>query len=62
MPPTTRHHEAEAAFRRLIEDGELAEPDAVQYTREGVVFVWHEPQLAVVVEFDDEPPAAAQAA
>jgi hypothetical protein len=60
MPPTIRHHEAEVAFRRLIEDGELAEPDAVQYTDEGVVFVWHEPQLAVVVEFDDPP--AAQAA
>jgi hypothetical protein len=60
MPPSTPHHEAEAAFRRLITDGELAEPDDVQYTDDSVVFLWREPQLAVVVDLED--PAAAKAA
>ena len=55
MPPTPQHHEAEAAFRRLIDDGQLAEPDDVQYTEEGVLFLWRAPQLAVMVEFDDVP-------
>jgi hypothetical protein len=53
MPPTEQHREAEAAFRNLIDDGDLAEPDDVQYMHEGVLFLWHAPQLAVMVEFDD---------
>jgi len=60
MPPTTRHRAAEAAFRRILEDGDLAEPDEVQYTGDSVVFLWHEPQLAVVVDLDD--PTRARAA
>jgi hypothetical protein len=60
MPPSTRHHEAEVAFRRLIDDGQFAEPDEVQYEEASVVFLWHEPRLAVVVDLQD--PAEAQAA
>jgi hypothetical protein len=60
MPPSTRHQQAEAAFRTLIEDSEIAEPDEVQYTDDSVVFLWHEPQLAVVVDLDD--PGVARAA
>jgi hypothetical protein len=60
MPPTTRHQDAEAAFRRLIDDGEFAEPDEVQYEDASVVFLWHEPKLAVVVDLDD--PGEARAA
>ena len=53
MPPTTRHQAAETAFRRLIDDGELAEPDEVQYTDDSVVFLWYESKLCVVVDLDD---------
>ncbi|MEA2177321.1 MAG: hypothetical protein QOG77_618 [Solirubrobacteraceae bacterium] len=60
MPPSTRHHQAEAAFRRLIYDGQFAEPDEVQYEDASVVFLWHEPQLAVIVDLDD--PSEARAA
>jgi hypothetical protein len=59
MAPTTRHHEAEAAFRRLIDDGEFAEPDEVRYDDDSVVFLWHEPKLAVVVDLEDAPEARA---
>ena len=53
MPPTEKHREAEAAFRALIDDGDLAEPDDVRYSDEGVLFLWRDPRLAVMVEFDD---------
>ena len=53
MPPTTRHQAAEAAFRRLIDEGELAEPDEVQYTDDSVVFLWYESKLCVVIDLDD---------
>jgi hypothetical protein len=48
MHPTTRHRSAERAFRRLITDGEFAEPDEVEYTETTVVFLWHATKLAVV--------------
>jgi hypothetical protein len=60
MPPSTRHHQAEAAFRRLIHDGQFAEPDEVQYEDASVAFLWHESQLAVIVDLDH--PSEAQAA
>jgi hypothetical protein len=53
MHPTTRHHSAERAFRRLITDGEFAEPDDVEYTESSVVFLWHANKLAVVVDLDE---------
>lgn len=62
MPPTSRHHHAERAFRQLIADGEFAEPDEVRYTDASVVFLWHAPHLAVVVDLDDAPEAGALAA
>jgi hypothetical protein len=54
---TARHRQIEARFRELVEVGELPEPDEVEYEPESVVFLWHEPKLAVVVDFDDPPPA-----
>jgi hypothetical protein len=62
MHPTPRHHEAEAAFRELIDDNGLAPPDEVKYADEEVLFFWHEPKLCVVFDFEDMPgpePAAA---
>jgi hypothetical protein len=52
---TTTHREIETRFRALLDDADLPAPDDVGYEPESVVFYWHEPKLAVVVDFDDEP-------
>jgi hypothetical protein len=52
---TTTHREVEARFRALLADADLPAPDDVGYEPESVVFYWHEPKLAVVVDFDDAP-------
>jgi hypothetical protein len=49
---TPRHRQAEADFRRLLEEGGLAQPDAVEVSPGELVFFWHEPKLAVVLELD----------
>ena len=53
MDTSPRHREAEARFRRLVEDAGLAPPDTVTYERETVTFFWDEPRVAVVVDLDD---------
>jgi hypothetical protein len=52
MEITSRHREAEASFRRLVEDAGLEPPDAVTYEPESVTFFWNEPMVAVVVDLD----------
>jgi hypothetical protein len=51
---TGRHLEIEARFRDLVAEAELPTPDDVGYEPESVVFYWHEPKLAVAVDFDEE--------
>jgi hypothetical protein len=53
MPITGKHREVEARFRQLLADASLPEPDAVEYEPASVVFFWHAPKAAVVVDFDD---------
>jgi hypothetical protein len=53
MPATPRHKEVEAQFRQLIDDAALEPPDEVEYAPESVVFLWNEPQVAVVVDLDE---------
>jgi hypothetical protein len=60
MQATERHREAEERFHELLIEAELPAPDEVSYEPESVVFYWHEPKLAVFVDFeddDDEPSA-----
>lgn len=52
MAPTSRHGEVETGFRRLLDEADLPAPDDVGYEPESVVFYWHGPKLAVVVDFD----------
>jgi len=52
---TSRHREVEAQFRRLVDEAELPVPDEVGYEPASVVFYWHAPQVAVVVDFDETP-------
>jgi hypothetical protein len=54
MTVTPRHEEVEAGFRALLESSDVREPDSVGYEPDAVVFYWHEPKLAVFVDFDDE--------
>ena len=62
MEPTPRHREAEAAFRSLLEDGGLPQPDAVEVSPDGLLFLWHEPKLAVALDLDDPDDSAAVSA
>jgi hypothetical protein len=58
MDITPRHREAETRFRRLIEEGGIEPPDAVEHDADSVTFFWHGPKLAVIVDLDDaEAPA-----
>jgi hypothetical protein len=50
---TPTHQEVETHFRSLLADADLPPPDDVGYEPESVVFYWHEPKLAVVVDFDE---------
>jgi len=52
MRATERHREAEERFRELLGEAELPAPDEVGYEPESVVFYWHEPKLAVFVDFE----------
>ena len=55
MHPTPRHQEAEARFRELVRNADLDQPDEVEYRHDELVFLWHGPKVAVVVELDDSP-------
>jgi hypothetical protein len=49
--------EAERAMRRLLREHELPEPDEIlDHEDGGIVCLWHEPKVAIVVDL--EPRAA----
>jgi hypothetical protein len=50
---TTRHQEIETHFRALVAEADLPPPDDVSYEPESIIFYWHAPKLAVVVDFED---------
>jgi hypothetical protein len=62
MAITGEHEAAERAFRELLPEAGLPQPDEVEYRDESVVFLWHETKLAVIVDLDgtdaDGPPEA----
>lgn len=46
--------EMELAMRDLLERGELAQPDEIlPHEDGGIVCIWHEQKLAVIVDPDD---------
>jgi hypothetical protein len=53
VQPTPRHRACERDFRRIITDGDLVQPDEVEYTPASLIFKWTEQKLAVVVDLDD---------
>ena len=50
--------EAEAYFRDMLSEGDIAQPDDVEYdpAANELIFFWHEPKLAVVLELDSNEP------
>src|SRR3954462_7775119 len=52
MEITSEHEAAERAFRELLPEAGLPQPDEVEYREESVVFLWHETKLAVIVDLD----------
>lgn len=54
MPVTPEHRDAESRFRELLAEAELPAPDAVEYEPRSVVFLWHEPKVAVFVDLDPD--------
>jgi hypothetical protein len=53
MQPSPRHQAAETQFRQLLANADLAPPYHVTYERESLLFRWHAPKLAVIVDLDD---------
>ena len=55
----SQREEMEAAMRQLLERGGLAQPDLVlPHEDGGIVCLWHEQMLAVVVDPDEFEPGA----
>jgi hypothetical protein len=53
MPTPDPRDAAEAAFRALLDEGGLPEPDEVVDDGPAeLVFPFHEPRVAIVVEYD----------
>ena len=53
MDISPRHQDAEARFRRFVEDAGLDPPDAVEYGLQCIRFFWTGPKVAVIVDLDD---------
>jgi hypothetical protein len=54
MPAThPTRNDAEAAMRRLLRENSLPEPDEVlPHEDGGILCLWHEPKVAVVIDLD----------
>ena len=51
----SNREQLEAAMRRLLEQGGLAQPDEIQpHPDGGIICLWHEQKLAMIV--DPDPP------
>jgi hypothetical protein len=57
MEATTDHEAAERDMRELLEHSGLPQPDDVEYRERSVLMLWHETQLAVVIDLDEALPA-----
>ena len=47
--------QAECDFRDFLRNGGIAQPDAVEHDPEAeeIIFIWHEPKFAVVLELTE---------
>jgi hypothetical protein len=61
LPQFTRR-EAERAMLRLLRDNDLPEPDDIlDHEDGGIVCLWHEPKVAIVVDVSDAPTSPSDA-
>ena len=53
--------DAEQAFRELLRNAELTEPDEILPHEDGILCLWHAQKVAVVIDLEDPslPPAPA---
>jgi hypothetical protein len=58
LPDRPTHAQAEAHFRALLSEEGFAQPDEVRHWRDPdeVVFMWHEPKVAIVIELGSDGP------
>jgi hypothetical protein len=57
MEATSDHEAAERDMRELLEHSGLPQPDEVDYRDRSVLMLWHETQLAAVIDLDEAAPA-----
>ena len=53
MEAMTDHEAAERDMRELLEHSGLPQPDDVEYRERSILMLWHETQLAVVIDLDE---------
>jgi hypothetical protein len=58
MPDESSHADAEQRFRALVAEAGLPAPDDVEREAQSLIFYWHGPRVAVVVELDGRQPRA----
>ena len=63
LPDKPSHWLAESHFRNLLDEEGFAQPDEVRYWRDPdeVVFLWHEPRVAIVIELGEDGPVDVRA-
>ena len=62
MAPIKRLIEAEVRTRDMLEQGGLPQPDEIEYGRTCIRLFWHQPKAAMVVDIDECPDPALEAA
>jgi hypothetical protein len=51
LPPTREN--AERLMRRLLRDNDLPQPDEILPHEDGILCLWHEPKVAVVIDLEE---------
>jgi hypothetical protein len=51
--PTPISDDAKQLLRRLLDDNDLPQPDEILPHEDGILCLWHEPKVAVVIEFEE---------
>jgi hypothetical protein len=50
LPPTREN--AEHLMRRLLRENDLPQPDEILPHEDGILCLWHEPKVAVVIDLE----------
>ena len=58
MTTSTRHQEIEDAFRKLVAEAGLPQPDEAAHLTRALVFLWYETKAFVLVDLEELPEGA----